>query len=128
MRKLLIAFIVCISTGIANADDVAFDFGFIRMNWPLKVVNATQLYDFEEGAGYPGVETVLFERKGFRLTGGSALTIGDSEAVPFGSIQTRLSDKFFDTSNNELWFGFFVGKRSSLENWSYGLNASIELW
>ncbi len=89
---------------------------------PLQKTSVTQLYSFAEGTGYPAVETVLAgwgdieADSGHRqqLTAGAAAVLGTSHAVPFIGIQTRLSNKFFDTSNNALLFGVWAGHRDDV--------------
>lgn len=130
LNKIVIAlgFIGMLLTPAVYAQDVAFEFKGFKAMVPLKVVNAIQLYSFDEGKGYPAVETVLVEKKNFRLNLGAASVLGTSENVPFVSLETRLSDKFFDISNNDLYFGAWVGKQSDQKDGTWGLAASIQLW
>lgn len=95
---------------------------------PLQIVSGVQLYSPEEGKGYPGVETVLVERKTWRLAVGAAPVLGTSVNVPFASLSTRLSPKFFDISDNQLYFGAWAGKPSDGKKMIYGVCASIPLW
>lgn len=95
---------------------------------PLQMVGATQLYSFDDGKGYPGVETVLVERKQIQLTFGAAPVLGTSANVPFLGLQARLPEKFFDTANNSLWFGAWVGQASNSKRVSWGLKATVPLW
>lgn len=89
---------------------------------PFQKTSVTQLYSFVEGTGYPAIETTLAgwgdvtADSGHRqqLTFGAAAVLGTSQAVPFVGFQTRLSDKFFDTSNNALLFGVWGGHRDDV--------------
>lgn len=95
---------------------------------PLRVVSGVQLYSPELGKGFPGLETVLAQRKTWRLGIGAAPILGTSEHVPFLSLSTRLSARFFDTGSNDLYFGAWVGKPSNVGHAIFGLNASTVLW
>lgn len=113
---------------LAAPQDVAFRFGRNDFIVPLREVEATQLYSFKEGKGYPAVESVFARRKTWKLSVGAAAELGTGVNVPFLSVSTRLSDKFFDTGNNDLYFGAWVGKPSKGEKVLWGISASTKLW
>jgi len=95
---------------------------------PLQVVQGVQLYCPEEGKGFPGLETVLVERLTWRLSAGAAPILGTGVNVPFMSVATRLSPKFFDTTDNSLYFGVWAGKPSNGKHVIFGISASVSLW
>lgn len=95
---------------------------------PLQVVSVVQLYSPDLGKGFPALETVLASRKTWRLSAGAAPVLGTSENVPFVSLSTRLSPRFFDTSDNDLYFGAWAGKPSDQDSWTWGISASVALW
>jgi hypothetical protein len=95
---------------------------------PLQVVQGVQLYCPELGKGFPGAETVLVTRKAWRLSAGAAPILGTEVNVPFVSLSTRLSPKFFDTSDNQLYFGVWAGKPSNKDRAVFGISASVALW
>lgn len=111
-----------------QAEDVAFRLGRNDFLVPFKQVDATQLYSFEEGKGFPAVQSILARRKTWQLSVGAAAVLGTGVNVPFVSVATRLSPRFFDTGNNDLYFGIWVGKPSSGGKALYGLSASTALW
>lgn len=135
LNKVLCAVVLCCTlSGGAKAESVLFRFGENVFNIPLKVVHATELYSFADGVGYPAAHSVLWERKTLQFTVGAAAVLGTSTHVPFVSLQTRLSEKFFDISDNGLYFGAWAGHRTGdvdnskrLIN-SWGINASTKLW
>lgn len=113
----------------AMAEPIAFETqGGTKFILPLQVVNGIQLYSFSDKKGYPGLEAVLVEQKNFRLNFGAAAVLGQSENVPFVSLETRLSEKFFQIDNNNLYFGVWVGQESHQKKATWGLAASIPLW
>lgn len=129
MKKLIAAIVIGIClTPAAYAEPISVDLGGNTFILPLQVVQGTQLYSFEEGRGYPALETVLATRKNFRLTFGAASVLGTSANVPFVSLQTRLSERFFDISDNSLYFGVWVGRQSRPNETRYGISAGIPLW
>lgn len=101
---------------------------------PLQVAKVTELYSFKEGRGFPALETVLWTKGTWEATGGAAAVIGTDVNVPFLGVQKKLSARFFDTSNNDIRFGAWVGKPSQrLEpdakaRWIWGVKASVPLW
>ncbi len=95
---------------------------------PLQVVSGVQLYSPELGKGFPGLETVLIQRKSWRLSAGAAPVLGTSANVPFLSLSTRLSPRFFDTNDNDLYFGVWAGKPSDGKRTVFGVSASVPLW
>ena len=95
---------------------------------PLQVVQGVQLYCPEEGKGFPGVETVLLESGSWRLSAGAAPVLNTEVNVPFVSLTTRLSPKFFDTSDNQLYFGGWAGKPSNGKHVIFGVSCSMQLW
>jgi len=128
MKKLL-ALITLLLPMVAQAKPVEFKLSdkttFIL---PLQVVQAVQLYCPEEGKGFPGLETVLVERKSWRLSAGAAPVLGTDVNVPFVSVSTRLSPVIFDTSDNTIYFGVWAGKPSNKRHAVFGLSAGIPLW
>jgi hypothetical protein len=118
----------------AATDPLAFNLGGTLFILPFQKVSATQLYSFDEGKGFPAAETVLVQRGKVQLTFGAAPVLGTSQNVPFVGLQTRLSEKFFDVTNNELLFGVWAGKVSGDEKAGrdaqnvWGIKASIPLW
>lgn len=103
---------------------------------PFQKVKGTQLYSLQDKKGYPGVETVLAgwgakDAQGDwqgELTFGAAPVLGTSNNVPFFGLQARLPAKFFDTSNNSLMFGAYLGRESGQKRATWGIKASISLW
>jgi hypothetical protein len=95
---------------------------------PLQITQGVQLYSPELGKGFPGLETVLVEHKTWRLSAGAAPILGTEANVPFVSVATRLSPKFFDTADNQIYFGAWAGKPSNGKHVIFGLSASIPLW
>lgn len=128
MKKLLLTLALLAGPTWAMAEKLSFQAGETLFTAPLLVVNATEVYSFREGKGYPGLETVLVRRGNFIGTFGAAAVLGESQNVPFVSVQTRLSPKFFDTSNNELLFGVWVGKEPKKRGLTAGLLATVPLW
>lgn len=133
--KILVALVVHLMFGaFAHSDPIAVSTKVGKFILPLQVVNATQLYSFKEGKGFPAVETVLWARRTFELTGGAAAILGTDTNVPFMGIQTRLSEKFFDTAGNSLRFGFWIGLPSRAIGDAdkpkpvWGIKSSIALW
>lgn len=114
---------------VAKADPVAVKLSEeTTLIFPLQVVHGVQLYSPELGKGFPGLETVLAQRKTWRLSVGAAPILGTSENVPFLSVSTRLSPRFFDTADNELYFGAWAGKPSDKDRLVFGVSASVALW
>ena len=97
---------------------------------PLQKVQAVQLYSVTDKKGYPGVETVIasWNKDNAHLTLGAAPVLGTSQNVPFASLSFRLPSRFFDTSNNTLMFGAFIGKEADKPHATVGVAASIALW
>lgn len=95
---------------------------------PLQKVSAVQLYSFRDKKGYPALETVLASKWKWQLSAGAAVVLGESKNVPFASLKTRLSPRFFDTTNNEIFFGAWVGQESKTKRTTWGLSASVPLW
>lgn len=112
----------------AKAEDIAFSVKGMDFLIPAKVVDGVQLYSFDTGKGYPGVQTVLVKKGDGQLTFGAAAQLGTSEAVPFVGLQFRLPREYFDVDNNELHFGAFGGWPGDQSRAVYGLLASIPLW
>lgn len=129
MKKLLsvVALLLAVAVGV-KAEPISMNVGENTFILPLQVVQGTQLYSFEEGRGYPALETVLATRKNYRVTFGAAAVLGTSANVPFVSFQTRLSEKFFDISDNNLYFGIWVGRQSRPNETRWGVSAGIPLW
>ena len=123
-----LALFLVATPGVLKAEPVSIDLGGNTFILPLQVVSGVQLYSFEEGRGYPALETVLIERKSFRFTFGAAAVLGTSANVPFVSLQTRLTEKFFDINDNNLYFGVWVGRQSRPNEVRYGISAGIPLW
>ncbi len=107
---------------------IHFDVGSDTFIVPFKVVAGVQLYSPELGKGFPGLETVLARRKSWKLSVGAAPILGTSANVPFVSLSTRLSPRFFDISGNDLYFGAWAGKPSDGQHVIFGLSASTALW
>lgn len=112
----------------AYAEAIHVDLGETTFVLPFQKVNAIELYSFSQKKGFTGAETVLIERANFRFNFGAAPVLGTSKNVPFISLETRLSDKFFDISSNSLYFGLWLGKQSDQKNLTGGIAASIALW
>lgn len=131
MKKLLAALAVILWAGLECptwAEPVSVDIFGNTFVLPLKEVNGIQLYSPELGKGFPGIETTLVRRKTWRLTAGAAPVLGTTANVPFLSLATRLSPKFFDISNNDLYFGVWAGKPSDIDRAVFGISASVALW
>ncbi len=105
---------------------------------PFQVVNVTQLYSFDLGRGFPAAETPLFlfgSRERAQFTFGAAPKFETSSDMPFVGLQTRLSDRIFDTSDNEVFFGVYAGHREG-EGVEHpkrvfndvGIKASVAFW
>lgn len=131
MKKLLFSVVAVLALySVSNAQDVLLEAGPLDINIPLKVVKGSELYDLGKGKGFTGIETVLVTntKKSFEFVGGGATSTSDNENFVYVGLQTRLSDQFFDVTNNEFFFGGFVG-RNFRRNENYGgLKASIPLW
>jgi hypothetical protein len=127
IRGMLILLSAVLGAAV-HAEDVAVRLGESDFIIPLKQVDATQLYSFKEGKGYPAVESVLARRKTWKLSVGAAAELGKGVNVPFVSASTRLSPIFFDTGNNDLYFGLWVGNPSHGDKVIWGLSASTALW
>jgi hypothetical protein len=124
---LMVAYVFVIQ--MAFAEPVSFKLSEkTTLILPLQLVGGVQLYSPEMGKGFPGVETVLLQSGSWRLSAGAAPIIGTSENVPFASVSTRLSPKFFDTADNDLYFGVWIGKPSDKDREVVGISASIALW
>ncbi len=136
MKKLIGMFVLLCSLSVgAKADDVMFDFGVIKLNVPLKVVEVTELYDFNNKRGATGIATVLGTIGTSKVTLGGAISLEEGEQYPFLSWNTRLSPKFFDIADNELYFGAAVGHEFDIkENTDtrkrekYCVQASLKFW
>lgn len=133
MKKALSAVVVAFSAFAfgprpAYAESISTNLGGNTFVLPFQEVNATQLYSFEDGKGYPGLETVLARRGRYQLTFGAAPVLGTSVNVPFVALQHRLNPSIFDTSNNDLQFGLWAGKPSEGKSWTWGVKASTALW
>lgn len=113
---------------VANAEPVSVRVGENTFVLPLQVVSGVQLYSPELGKGFPGLETVLAQRKTWRLSAGAAPVLGTGVNVPFVSVSTRLSPRFFDTADNALYFGGWAGWPSDKSRAVFGLSASVALW
>jgi hypothetical protein len=136
---LLVAAMIGLATLCVKAeaatDPIRFEFGGGHaLLLPLQNVNGTEVYSFREGKGFPAIESVLYttpSRK-FQVTAGAAAELGTSHAVPFAGAQFRLPQRFFDTSNNDLYFGFAVAKHpDAAKSWrgvEVMLKASTALW
>jgi hypothetical protein len=111
-----------------KAEDVAFRLGENDFIVPLRQVEAVQLYSFGEGKGYPAVESVLARRSTWKVSVGAAAELGTGVNVPFLSAATRLTPRFFDTGNNDLYFGVWVGRPSKGDRVLWGVSASTALW
>ena len=115
----------------AATSPIRFQVGEHSFVLPMQNVSGTQLYSFREGKGFPGLESVIYSYKKTQVTAGAAAELGTSKAVPFVGFQFRLPAKFFDTSNNNLYFGAFAAKHPSRKSWrgvEGGLKASVPLW
>lgn len=104
---------------------------------PFQNMNGTELYSVREGKGYPALESVLYQspRRRTQVSIGAAAELGASKAVPFVGAQLRLPEKFFDTSNNDLFFGVAAAKHfgpeTRFKSWrgvELTLKASKPLW
>jgi len=112
----------------ARSGDIAIDIKGTTFTLPLQNVNATQLYAFSEGKGYPALESVLISHGKIRLSAGAAAELGTGINVPFVSISTRLSERFFNVGDNDLYFGVWGGKPSHGGRAIFGIQASQKLW
>lgn len=132
MKKLLVSLFIIGNllgiSGYVSAEPLAVDIGGLKFIVPLQKVDAIQLYSFRDRKGYPAAQSVLIEKGKFQFAAGAAAVLGTSENVPFVSLQTRLSESFFDTSDNALWFGLWIGQESHQKDSTYGISASISLW
>ena len=122
--------VMILSTGIARADDIITTVGGFNILWPTKQVNIIQCYDFKLGRGFMGAETNLVSKGDAALTfGGVTSTAGDPAFTMFG-LHSRLPSTIFDTTNNELTFGFYYGNnfKSDGRVESYGLKLSLGMF
>jgi hypothetical protein len=132
--RLMILALVALVAALMSAPKVYADPLSVKLSekttmiLPLQIVSGVQLYSPEEGKGFPGVETVLLQRLTWRLSVGAAPILGTDVNVPFASVATKLSPKFFDTSNNDLYFGVWAGKPSNGKHVIFGVSASVALW
>jgi hypothetical protein len=99
---------------------------------PFQSVDATQLYSFREGRGFPGLQTVLYAspRKKFQASFGAAAELGESRAVPFAGAQWKLTERLFRVDDNRLMFGVAAAKHfrpeSKYKSWR-GVEATINV-
>ena len=128
MKKLLIAVALCCGVSVVKAEPVSVNLGENTFILPLQVVQGVQLYSPELGKGFPGLETVLVKRGDIVLSAGAAPVLGTSVNVPFVALSTKLSPRFFDTSNNDLYFGVWAGRASNMDREIFGISCSVELW
>lgn len=138
MKKLLSLLFVVFSCGAAFASTNPVSFNAFGTTWvlPLQKVQAVQLYSVSDKKGYPGAETVLaawgsmdnYGNRKASLSFGASPVLGTSQNVPFASLKFRLPARLFDTTNNSIMFGAFVGKESNKPHATYGVSASIQLW
>ena len=129
MKRLSALLAVLLFSVPAFAEPVSFKLSEkTTLILPLQVVSGVQLYSPELGKGFPGAETVLIQRKTWRLAAGAAPVLNTGVNVPFLSISTRLSPKFFDVDDNDLYFGAWAGKPSNGKHVIFGLSASTALW
>ncbi len=112
----------------AATDPIHVDVGGYSFILPLQKADAVQLYSLRDKKGFPGLETVVCAKGRLQLTLGAAPVLGTSKNVPFASVTTRLSPVFFDTSNNDLRFGVWIGKESGQKKATWGLSATVPLW
>lgn len=114
-----------------HAIGIQTDFGAFIL--PFQIVNGTELYSFKEGKGFPAAETTIWTKGRYQFVFGAASVLGTDVNVPFIGIQHRLNPKIFDTSNNELQFGVWVGRPSRRLNDEkprtlWGIKCSVVLW
>jgi hypothetical protein len=131
MKKLLLLLMMVLpGATFAATNPVSVNLGGTTFVLPLQKVQAVQLYSLNDKKGYPGVETVLasWRKDTIHVTAGAAPVLGTSKDVPFASLTFRLPSRFFDTSNNTIMFGGFIGKESGKPHATYGLSATIALW
>ena len=138
MKKALALLAFILGLGAAQAATVPLSVNVAGTTFllPLQKVKATQLYSFRDRKGYVAPETVIAgwgspDMQGDRkveLTFGAAPVLGSDKNVPFLGIQTRLPEAHFDTSNNTLQFGAWVGKESDQKRATWGVKASVALW
>lgn len=124
-------FAVLAQSAFAKPIAIQTDVGLFLL--PFQVVNGTELYSFQEGKGFAAAETVLWSKGRYQFTAGAAAVLGSDTNVPFVAIQHRLNPAVFDTSNNELQFGVWIGRPSrrldsERPRTLWGLKASIPLW
>lgn len=128
MKKIALMLAVLGLAVSLKAEPIAVELGGNKFILPLQLVSGTQLYSFDEGRGYPALETVLAQRGKAQLSVGAAPVLGTSANVPFVALQFRLSEKFFDISDNNVYFGAWVGKPSNQKDAAYGILCSVPLW
>ena len=119
----------------ASNDPIRFEFaGGHALLLPLQNVAGTELYSFRQGKGFPALESVLYATpsRRFNISAGAAAELGTSHAVPFAGIGFRLPQRFFNTDNNDLYFGAAFAKPSDApKSWrgvEVTLKASKPLW
>jgi len=129
IKKLMLSFVfVCYSCGGAGAQSLSFKIGGLDLLLPFQEVGASQLYDFEAGRGFSALETNLIRKgDGALVFGGATSTAGDP-AFPYIGFNFRLPSPPFDISNNELFFGAWIGRDFGNEKTFYGIKGSLELF
>lgn len=129
LKNWLKAFLVVAACrGFGYAEDIKFSAGGNDFILPFQQVQAVQLYSFDEGKGFPGAETVLVSRGRSHVSFGAAPVLGTNVNVPFLSVSTRLTERLFDTNDNELFFGAWVGRASKGKDTLWGISCSTKLW
>lgn len=128
---LFALFVAVVQSAFAKPIAVQTDAGLFLL--PFQVVNGTELYSFREGKGFTAAETVLWRKGRYQFTFGAAAVLGSDTNVPFIAIQHRLNPVIFDTSNNDLQFGVWVGRPSRRLDSDHprtlwGIKASVPLW
>lgn len=113
MKKILFSLVLLFGLSVTGkADPISINTDYGNFILPFQVVHGTQLYSSKLGKGFLGFETVLYSKGSYEVTFGGAPVVGTDVNVPFLAIQRTLSPKVFDTSDNDLRFGVYVGKPS----------------
>ena len=92
------------------------------------MVNATQLYELSEEHGFTGAETTVVSFGDGELVVGAATGYGNGIQFPYLGVQARLPSTFFDTSNNTIKFGVWIGRDYDSDDTKGGIKASMALW
>lgn len=129
LKKLLCAVALCFSLcGMVRTETISVNIGGLDFLLPLQEVGASQLYDFDAGRGFAGVETNLVKRGDGALVFGGATSTAGNPAFPYVGLNLRLPSPPFDISNNDLLFGVWIGRDFGADKTFFGIKGSLNLF